>query len=298
MTDIQNVAPYQTAEADEARKWRRLAREGRLDVIRVVAAWSDICGFGIALEKANWDLESLKEHGIFEVLSQTYQTLGRPFVAGVPPEPSERVLIINDGVARSLDISVLPPDPARVIFYVRDLFMYHFMLEEVLFDRGLGLRTVLAGGERCQYSPSRLSGESLLFYSGEPSDYGKQLLAQQFVYNPSELQMNTGFALAYTLDGLGSCASIEPNRVYFEEGWIDALDERVPALIERQETSFEFALLGKPALSLVWDKRLSLDARGKQVLVYRASEMIVRHALEGEETSFPMARHDQWKSKA
>lgn len=297
MSDTQNVAPYQTAEAGEARKWRRLARERRLDVIRVVAAWSDICGFGAALEKASWNLESLKEHGVFEVLSQTYQTLGKPFVAGAPPEPSERVLIINDGVARSLDISFLPPDPTRVIFYVRDLFMYHFMLEEVLFDRGLGLRTVLAAGERCQYSPSKLTGDSLLFYSGEPSGYGKRLLAQQFVYNPSELQMNTGFALAYTLDGLGSRAGLEPNRVYFEEGWIEALAERVPGLVDRQGTSFEFALFEKPALTLVWDKRLSVDARGKQVIVYRVSEMIVRHVLEGEETSFPMARHDRWKSE-
>lgn len=134
MNNTHNVAPHQSAEADEARKWRSLAREGRLDAIRVVAAWSDVCGFGAALEKAGWDLESLKEQGIFDVLSQTYQFLGRPLVAGVPPEPSERVLIINDGVARSLDISFLPLDPARVVFYVRDILMYHFMLEEVLFE--------------------------------------------------------------------------------------------------------------------------------------------------------------------
>lgn len=296
MTDTQNVDPHRTAEAGEARKWRHLAKEGHLDVVSVVSAWSDICGFGGALETANWDLNCLKRHGIFEALSQTYETLGQPFFVGVPPQPSERVLIINDGVARNLDIGgVELLHPVQLIFYVRDLLMYHYILENIMVARGLGLRTVLAGGERCRYSPSKSTGESLLFHSGTPSPHGERILAQQFVYNPSELQMNTGFALAYTLDALGSRVGIKPNRIYFEDGWVSAFEKHLPGLIERQEKSFTFMLNGEPALSLIWDKQLSVDARGKQVVVYSVSEVIARYALEGEETSFPMARHDHWE---
>lgn len=290
-----HVTPYETEEFAQDNEWRRLARAGDLRVIRTVAAWSDICGFGAMLESAGWDLEKLRTNGVFELLSWAYRMLGKPFFIGLPPEPSDRVLVLNDGVARSLDLGLLAnPYPVQILFYIRDLFMSHYMLEEVLSARGLGLRTVLAGGERCQYSPNQVTGELFVYHSGEPSWHGKRILEQQFTYNPGEFQMNTAFARAYTLDTLGSRGGLTPNRVYLEENWLAAMREALPDFVSISESSVEFMLAGKSAISVFWDAKTPVNAKGSTTNVYRVSEVIVRDTLESEETSFPMARRDVW----
>lgn len=296
MDNPHDIESHRTSEIPEAHKWFLLSTQGVLDVVGVIAGWSDICGFENKLKNANWDLESIKKEGVFGTLHHTYRLLGRPFTV-VPFGAGERVLIINDGVARTLDIEVTTLEAAHIVLYIKNLVMHHYQLEELLFEKGLGLRTTLAAGERCQYAPTKLTGESLLHHPGSPSHFGEWLQDQQFVYNPAEFQMNTGFALAYTLDKLGSKAGITPNRLYFEEGWIKALETTTPGLIERQNNSLEFTLNGKPALSLVWDKCFSVNGLGRDVTVYRVSAMTVRHGLESEETHFSMSCHDQWATK-
>jgi len=292
MTDT-NHAPYDTQEYMDLRYWRKQAAEGELNTFPCIAAWSDICGFGNALKDAGWNLLKLKEEGLFKILSQAYSLLGKPFISGVPPMPTERILIINDGVARTTDLSDSRYiQHLSLLFYVRDLLMHHYMLERQLVEHNLGLRTVLAGGERCQYSPQKTTGHSILHYTNEPSELGKGLLEQQFVYNPAEFQMNTAFALAYSIDALGSSSGLIPNRLYIEERWLEKLNAVMPEPSVVDGQVIHFLWRGSPGISIFFDNCISIDVKGITANVFRVSRFIVHKGLEGEQTEFPMSEHD------
>mgnify|MGYP000866696755 CR=1 FL=1 len=289
-----HFTPYESQECAESDYWREQARKGELETFPCVAAWSDICGFGSALECADWELKKICGSGVFDALSETYSLLGRPFIIGVPPMPSDRVLVINDGVARTTDLigeNCVPH--AQMLFYVRDLLMRHFILERKLVALNLGLRTVLAGGERCQYSPEKSTGQSFLYYTDEPSEYGKQLLQQQFVYNPAEFQMNTAFALAYTLEALGSAGGFMPNRIYIEEGWLNTVNSVIPepSVVNSHEIVFPWHV--SAGISVTFDDCCEVTVKGITTKVFRVSRFAVHEQFEGETTEFPMSEHDR-----
>lgn len=293
MTDT-HFTPYESQEFAEWDYWRELAKNGELETFPCVAAWSDICGFGNALEGADWQLKKILGSGLFNALSQTYSLLGSPFITGVPPMPTDRVLVINDGVARTTDlIDAKYVQHAQMLFYVRDLLMHHFMLERQLVPLKLGLRTVLAGGERCQYSPQKSTGQSFLYYTNEPSEYGKKLLQQQFVYNPAEFQMNSAFALAYTLEALGSAGGFIPNRIYIEERWLSTVNSVMPepSVVSAQEIVFPWRTL--PGISISFDDRRVVTVKGIATTVFRVSRFVVHERFESETTEFPMSENDR-----
>lgn len=290
-----NTSPTDTKEFFDWDYWRRKSRDGKLTSIPSIACWSDICGVGAVLAKHSWKMDVLIDNGLFSMLNSAYITLGKPFIVGVPPSPSERVLVINDGVARTVDI--LGPkyiEPSSFLFYIRDLFMHHYMLEQNLYSQGLGLRSVLAGGERCQYAQEKQTGHSVLHYSDEPSEYGKKILNQTFVYNPAEFQMNTAFAAAYTIDSAGTKHQIKPNRVYITDSWINVIQLALESSVKFSNKNVNFLLNGRDALTIKTDKSIKITHKGLEEVAHRVSEVIVREALEGEETIFKMNMHDNW----
>jgi len=293
--NVSHHTPFDSSEHREREAWRRKVTDKDLNIIPCVSAWSDICGYGRLLEKSNWNLKALRDNGFFEALSRAYEQLGHPFIADVPPRPTERVLVINDGIARTIDLSSpAHVEPALLLFYVRDLFIAHFQLMGNLARLGLGLRTVLAGGERCQYSPKSISGESILYHSGDPSAYGRALLGQQFVYYPPEFQMNTAFAAAYTIEALGSKAAIHPNRLYIARTWVETLSSVLPSPITVTDSSIEISHNGGAGLSLHFDRQLAVNAKGFETDVFKISGITVHANFEGEETVASMKGYDSW----
>lgn len=290
----QHFTPFESQEFEDWEYWRTQATQGELKTVRAIAAWSDICGFGNALNAAEWNLSKVRDSGLFRALSQAYVLLGRALIAGVPPMPSERVLVINDGVARTIDLTEAKfIHHGQLLFYVRDLLMHHYMLEDDLVNSGLGLRTVLAGGERCQYSPQKSTGHSMLSYTNQPSNFGKKLLEQQFVYNPAEFQMNTAFALAYTLEAMGSKNGLTPNRVYIEQNWLNSLNNVIPRFCIVEGESIHCMWNDAPGISISFDDCRSVEIKGITTNVYRVNEFVVHKCFEGERTAFPMAAHDR-----
>lgn len=288
--------PFESLEYRERESWRKKVTDKDLSVIPCVSAWSDICGYGKLLEECRWDLQTVRDKGFFEALSLAYECLGRPLIVGAPPSPTERVLLINDGVARTTDLT--GPDhvnSVNLLFYVRDLLIAHFLLMGRLSSLNLGLRTVLSGGERCQYSPQRISGESILYHSGNPSEYGRALLAQQFVYYPPpEFQLNTAFSSAYTIDALGSAEGIKPNRLYITRTWVDTISGAFPGPITVTDSAIIIPHRGGPGLSIYFDQRLQVNAKGLRTEVFKIEKLVVHANFEVEETVFPMNEYDSW----
>lgn len=290
---MKNHNPYESTEYQDKIQWRHKVYQNDLAIVPCVSAWFDICGYGQVLENAQWKLESLRDSGLFKSLSLAYELLGHPMIVGAPPMPSERILIINDGIARTADMADREYiDPLSIIVYLRELLTKHFLLQTNLIKHSLGLRTVLAGGERCQYSPNSVTGESILFHSGSPSEFGKSLLSQQFVYHPAEFQMNTAFAMAYTIESLGSKSGIKPNRMYITDTWLEKINKAMPEPSKIGGTQIFFTIKGQKLISIEFDERLTIKAKGFSTEVFKVCKFTVHKPLEGEETSFSMAEYD------
>lgn len=190
------TTPYDSKEFFESLKWRTKANEKSLEVSDCITSWTDICGFGALLENAKWDLNALQNNGVIHFLNEFHFIAGKPLLVNVDPFPNDKVIVLNDGIARTIDLLHSETLHAHTfLVYFRDLIFTHFLLLKVTRNLNVGVRTILAGGQRVQYAPSKTTGHSSLYYNEEnPSEFGKRLLNTTFVYNPAEFQMNTAFA--------------------------------------------------------------------------------------------------------
>lgn len=284
--DEDMVGPWEKDEYKNAIKWQDKAEAQLLDVTPCVAAWMDVCGFGAALEKSSWDLVNLQKSRILTMLSQVYQRAAHPFLIGVDPMPYEIVLVINDGIARTVDLG--KPEFAsagQFIFYLRDLFFSHNRLLTLTKSYGCSIRTVLAGGERVQYSPEIFTGNSVLQHDEENiSDFGRKLLDKNFVYNPSEFQLNTAFAKAYSLDALGSKHGFKVSNLYIESSFWERL-KPIPLLdIEIKDSSILVSYKSSPALEFYFNEEIKSDFKGLNLTANQIFAMRVDACFEGEET--------------
>jgi|CXWL01.1.fsa_nt_gi hypothetical protein len=278
----QNYEPHQTQEFLERYRWTSKARARALEPCPSICCWFDICGFRSKLDRANWSLSRLQTDGFVEVLSEAYQRIGMPMHVQLQGA-SEKILVLNDAVARSLDLEGRDAtNPITFAFYIRDILNGFFHLRGWLATKDLGLRTVLAGGERIQYSPESITGHSMLHYSGSPSSMGKNFLAKEFVYHPREFQMNTAFSRAYLIDSLGSKSGFSRNRVYLESNWLSVVDKALHGCIEVMSSGaggkISISYDGRLLLHLGYDKTIT-DSNMK---VFRLSELVVHPGLDGE----------------
>lgn len=280
------VTPLDKEEYKESLVWARKAEKGELEPIPCISGWMDVCGFGSALELGHWDLINLQKRGLLNLLSTIYQRAGHPYLIGVDPMPYETVLVINDGIARTIDLNRPDlTDAAQIIFYLRDIFFLHAHLVEYTRERGFGFRTVLAGGERVQYSPEIFTGNSVLQHDEENiSDIGRALLNKNFLHNPSQFQMNTAFAKAYSLDSLGSRSGFSVDRCYVESSFWEKL-QGIPHLdVEERENSILLYFRSNPAFEIYTDKSITTSFKGIDMLVKQVVRVRVDENFEGEET--------------
>lgn len=280
------VSPLDKEEYKNSKAWARKAARGELKPIPCISGWMDICGFGSALEGGSWDLVELQKNGLLHLLSTIYQMAGRPHLVGVEPMPSESVLIINDGIARTVDLD--RPEfahAAQIIFYLRDLFFLHRHLVNYTRKLGYGFRTIFAGGERVQYSPEIFTGHSVLQHNEEEiSDFGKALLKKNFLHNPSQFQMNTAFAKAYSLDSLGSKRGYAVDRCYVESSFWEKL-QAIPYLgVEEKAGSVLLYVNDNPAFEVYSDESITTSFKGIEMVVRQVVSVRVDECFEGEET--------------
>ncbi len=280
------VYPWEKQEYKNSEEWTEKSRHGELEVIPCISGWMDVCGFGSALKTNSWDLVDLQKNGLLELLSLVYQRAGHPFLIGVEPMPYESVLILNDGVSRTVDLN--RPECAHAhqfIFYLRDLFFLHRSLLQLTKSFGYGIRTVFAGGERVQYSPTLFTGNSVLQHDeNNISDFGKKLLDKNFLHNPAEFQMNTAFAKSYSIESLGSKHGFEINGCYVETSFWDLI-ANIPNLdIEEKDSSKLIYFNGNPALQVYFLRDIKTSFKGLDMNIQQVESIRIDEKFEGEET--------------
>lgn len=282
------ATPIEKKEYMSAVEWSRKSKNSKLQVIPCISGWMDICGFGSALETHKWDLVKLQKDGLLELLSAVYQIAGHPFLVNLEPIPFESVLIINDGISRTVDLHNLEYSNAhQFIYYLRDLFFAHNNLRKLTHSFGYGIRSVFAGGERVQFSPTFFTGNSVLYHDeNNMSDYSKQLLKKNFLYNPAEFQMNTAFAKAYSIDSMGSNKGFKINGCYFEISFWNLIS-KIPNLdIEDKKTSKLIYLNGHPALEIFFIDTKIFSFKGLDMTINQIGSIRIDEHLEGEEVYF------------
>ncbi len=285
--------PWEKDEFHESLDWERKARSGSLTPIHCIGAWIDICGFGSQLEKAKWNLREFQRSGTVNLLSEVYQRVGHPFWVGVEPEPYENVLILNDGIARTIDLgNVQYARAVKAAFYVRDLVLGHLHLLRLTNHNNLGVRTVLAGGERIQYSPAMFTGNSILHHGDNPSEWGKRLLEKNFLYNPAEFQMNTAFAKAYSIDASGSKSGFSINGLFIEEMFFERFSA-IPGIdVVAGESSVCISVNKNVALELNIRSKKEFVFKGLHTAVFGISSVRVDASFEGEETIIDLINYE------
>ena len=168
--------PFESREFLETQKWRIKSRSKKLNSSECISIWTDICGFGYYLRKNNWDLNRVQRDGMIELLNEVYNVACRVSLPYCSPLPIEKILVLNDGIAKTVDLKYKSKiDGYLFLMFLRDTLINHYFLLNITQRFNVGIRTVLAGGERIQYSPEKITGQSLLYYDEDNiSEFGKK----------------------------------------------------------------------------------------------------------------------------
>jgi hypothetical protein len=284
--------PSESKEFKEDLKWSEKSRKKLLKPSQCISCWTDICGFGSLLNKNNWDLNNLQENGFIHLLNEFHSIAGKPLMIGVDPFPNEKIIILNDGIARTIDLTHKDKlEGILLLFYLRDLITTHFRLLSVTKDFGVGIRTILAGGERIQYSSPKTTGESFLHYDKDNvSEFGKKILKTTYVYNPSEFQMNTAFAKAFTIDSIGTKGNIKVNGFYIEKSFLENLKDIKGFFIKEIEDKIEIYRKQEKVFELIFSEKFKIDLKGIEVLIYHITNFKILKEFDGDDIEVSLFR--------
>lgn len=241
--------------------------------------WTDICGFGSLLQKNDWDLGKLNDNHVMELQRVFYD------IMGAIHQTEERTLILNDGIAKVLKFSeFICINPYVIIFYMRDLLISHYVFWKHANNFGVSVRSVLAAGEYIPYATNNQTGEVILQYNPENiSEYGKQILNTTYVYNPTEFQMNTAFAKAFTIEGMGRKAGIQPDFFYIESSVVELINLIPNISFIKENDKLIISYKEIPRMDLYISNELNINVKGLNVTVYEISKFHIFEALDGDD---------------
>lgn len=282
--------PHESKEFIDSLKWRQKSIDKILQPSNCIASWTDICGFGSMLENSNWDLEKLQQANIIKLLNEFSSIAGRPLLVNIDPFPNDKIIILNDGIARTVDLKHIDKlNSYQFLIFLRDLITTHYLLLKVTKDYSLGIRTIVAGGQRIQYSPEKTTGHSALYYDNDKiSDFGKKLLETTFVYNPIEFQMNTAFAKAFTIDNLGTKNGIKINGFYIEKGFIENIVGVSGLTISKEGNKFKIFNGDNLVFELLIADELIKNIKGIEVTIYQIDKFLIFKVFDGDDLEFDL----------
>ena len=270
---------FDSEEFQEDIEFNKKTRAAKLIPLQCFGFWSDICGFGSLLEKNDWNLQKMNNNHILELQRNFYDMMG-----GIRAT-EERTLILNDGIAKILKFSdYICINSDIIIFYLRDLLISHYVFWTRTKEFGVSVRSVLAAGEYIPYATNNQTGEVILQYDSDNiSERGKEILNTTYVYNPTEFQMNTAFAKAFTIESQGKKAGIKPDYFYIESSAIDLINYIPNINFVKNNNALTIMFKSIPRIELKISNTISLKIKGLNVLVYEISSFHIFKELDGDD---------------
>jgi len=289
---MKNFTPYDSETWKEHERWEQKVAEGEIPVVDSIVTWIDIIGFGDKLSSCSWDLKVAASRGLFAALNSVYMVGARPNVCLLNgnADTTERSLVLNDGIAKALDIpDYQRVDPIAFLYFSRDILLTHHICVRVATKSGFpGIRAVVAVGQRAQYSPEFLKG--MAYYTNKPANPQIQkLLKLSVTNNPAPFQMNTGFSLAYTVERLGAKAGLKTNGIYFLESAVDFIMKLFTfyfTVTKCEDGEVQEILIGnadKPYIKFRFLKHPEMTkVLGRQVCIFQCLGYTAYEAMENE----------------
>lgn len=297
--DLKNT-PYGKPAYLERLYWRKQVKKGELPIIDTICIWTDICGFGNELANAGMNLQDFINNGMHEALELLHDKFTSPghFIYEKNPTPKEkdtydRAIIINDGVAKVIDVLDGNIYSHSISRYLADIIIRHWQVLNCLHERyngKLGLRTVISSGQRMQYTNEQRLGSEFVFHGDEISDVDNDFMATTFCSIPKQLQMNTAFARSYLIESSGSKNGIERNGFYIDESVLKLLTNKLKkSELSISHKSILFRDRKLDALELDKIKDIKFKHNLFETMVYRIGKAKIGFGLESEEVSFDVS---------
>lgn len=190
--------------------------------------WSDLLGFGNQFFQNNWQLSETDKFQIYLRLNNAHSIVLQQ------TSPSERVFILNDGIAKVTEIKLSPTDLTpllNVSLFFRGIILTHINIIQSENKTNLpGCRTVVSFGEGIEYITREIKYDDFLFNycRKNPHELGKSSKINgnpTILYNPVELQMNTAFSKSYILESGGSKAGLSGANLFIDSSVLNVMDK-------------------------------------------------------------------------
>lgn len=277
-------------EFDIESEWSKRSNDLKLIESPSLGYWIDICGFGSLLKNSNWDLENLQKKGAFILMNQFYSIAGQVTLPDIPPRPNEKILVINDGIAKVIDLKHIEVlNGFTFLVHLRETLSIHYRLLKLTKMFSVGIRTVFAAGHKMQYTNTSKTGDSFLLYDlNQISDQGKKFLDTQYLYNPAEFQMNTAFAKAYSIESLGTKNSVVINGLFIEKSYLCQIAKITDVTVKHSQSDIKIYFKEKEVFRLKVGDTLELVINGLNVEVYRIDKFIIHKEFDNDPVEFKM----------
>lgn len=184
-----------------------------MKIIQSVCLWQDLLGYGKPFYQSNWDLNQPCAQKNIQRIKNLETELKR-----VPIPLLEKVLFLNDGMVKNVDIST-KKDWDYVEFYImwleNAIKQFYRINRKDKQQNNPGLRGVLTIGHRTQYTNELVKMGELV--NSKDGDYNKQIV----VYSPNEFQMNTAFSKAFIMEEGGTKKGVSGAFLFIDKAFID-----------------------------------------------------------------------------
>lgn len=182
--------------------------------------WSDLLGFGDQFFSKNWQLHEADYKKVYDRLLEAHS------LALYYSSPTERMFLLNDGIAYSMsyDINKTFFDVlSTLVFYLRNCVEMHLHINGVEKKNAYpGCRSVLSWGKSVEYLCEEVRFDDYVFNYTKPNAHEMSTIAQKngnptCVYNPKAFQMNSAFSKSYILESLGSKNDVSGPNFYIDK---------------------------------------------------------------------------------
>ena len=200
----------------------------QFEIIKNLAVWSDLLGFGKDFYKNQWELDYQKWQQIDLRLKNFYRHHYLNFAS-----INEYIFILNDGIVRTIPLvwrdTTIINQLLEVSMWIRNIIISHVNVNQ---NDNIGARTVLSYGERFNSFLDEITVDDLVYnYTKKDKNQKSQLAINTgdyaLMHNPRPLQMNIALSKSYIIESLGSKAGIDGSNFFIDKSFFDYLRNMV-----------------------------------------------------------------------
>lgn len=181
-----------------------------VEIFETMCIWYDLLGYGKSFYESDWNLTttiSYKNIKRIKFLEKMIKTVPIPLV--------EKVLLLNDGIIRNVDVCKKGSYVEMYIMWLENAIKQFYNINFIDKNNGnAGMRGVLTFGQRAQYTSEIIKMADVVKTKNNTTN------EKIIVYSPNEFQMNTAFSKAYIMESGGSKAGITGPNLYVDEFFI------------------------------------------------------------------------------